>query len=318
MATLRQRIRQVPGYSRARAWLAGDRFSAEIAELLSRSGDLEARCGQAEAALEEVRAERARWRELEDNLPRLLHALSVSTGSLRRLRREVTDLEGSSTELEATAARLGDSVEELWQRSQMVRAEVLHEIRHRTVSVPQEAGESKVVDPEHVESLRREGPFRLNLGCGHLALEGYVNVDMRPLPGVDVVARLDDIPFEVGTVDEIFSAHVLEHFTLVDLRRELLPHWFELLRPGGEFRAVVPDADAMARGLVDGSVSFEDYAAVLMGGQEYDGDFHFSVFTPESMCELLSSAGFDDARVQARGRPLDVCLELEVSSRRPR
>ena len=61
----------------------------------------------------------------------------------------------------------------------------------------------------------------------------YVNIDMRELPGVDVVAPIDQLPFDDGTVAEIHSAHVLEHFPQEDLQRRLLPYWRDKLRPGG-------------------------------------------------------------------------------------
>ena len=99
--------------------------------------------------------------------------------------------------------------------------------------------ESRIVDTERVERLAADG-LRLNLGCGHLALADYVNVDMRELPGVDVVAAIDDLPFDDGSVREIHSAHVLEHFAEEELHRRLLPYWLSQLEPGGEFRGIVP------------------------------------------------------------------------------
>ena len=37
---------------------------------------------------------------------------------------------------------------------------------------------------------------------------------------------------------------------------------------------------------------FEDFREVLYGAQEYEGDAHFTGFTPDSFCELLREAGF--------------------------
>ena len=57
---------------------------------------------------------------------------------------------------------------------------------------------------------------RLNLGCGRMILPGWVNVDIMPLPGVDVLADLNGLaenplPFGEDSVDEILCSHTIEH-----------------------------------------------------------------------------------------------------------
>jgi len=79
---------------------------------------------------------------------------------------------------------------------------------------------------------------------------------------------------------------------------------------------VVPDAEAMLAGHADGSIPFEDLRAVLYGGQEYEGDFHFTMFTAESLGRLLSEAGFVDVVIEDSGRRNDISLELQVAARR--
>ncbi len=54
--------------------------------------------------------------------------------------------------------------------------------------------------------------MRLNLGCGDDIKDGYVNVDTTKLPGVDVLADLNDqLPFKSESVDQIVMKSVLEH-----------------------------------------------------------------------------------------------------------
>lgn len=57
--------------------------------------------------------------------------------------------------------------------------------------------------------------MKLNLGCGRSPLEGWTNVDIAPLPGVDLVVDLDsgDLAkaLEPDTVDASVGRHVLEH-----------------------------------------------------------------------------------------------------------
>ena len=55
--------------------------------------------------------------------------------------------------------------------------------------------------------------MRLNVGCGGKIMDGWVNVDHHPLPGVDVVQNLDVFPwpFESGVANKILASHVFEH-----------------------------------------------------------------------------------------------------------
>ena len=57
---------------------------------------------------------------------------------------------------------------------------------------------------------------RLHLGCGRDVRPGWINLDGREGPGIDVVANLDDcantpLPFEDDSVDEFLASHLLEH-----------------------------------------------------------------------------------------------------------
>jgi hypothetical protein len=67
----------------------------------------------------------------------------------------------------------------------------------------------------------------------------------------------------------------------------------------------------------DGEIDFGALRAVAYGGQEYEGDFHFTAFTPDSMRALLAEAGFDEIELVERARVNGDCLELEMAARRP-
>lgn len=56
---------------------------------------------------------------------------------------------------------------------------------------------------------------KLHIGCGRYHLEGWVNIDIREIKGVDVICDITQgLPFEEESVDLIFSEHVFEHFTI--------------------------------------------------------------------------------------------------------
>jgi SAM-dependent methyltransferase len=79
-------------------------------------------------------------------------------------------------------------------------------------------------------------PLRLNLGCGRNIIPGWVNVDWMALPGVDVVANLNDcattpLPFADDSVDELALSHVIEHLpNALPLMQEL----HRIAKPGAK------------------------------------------------------------------------------------
>ena len=54
---------------------------------------------------------------------------------------------------------------------------------------------------------------KLNLGVGTKPREGYINVDILKLKGVDVIHDLDDFPypFKDNSIDEIYTEYTMEH-----------------------------------------------------------------------------------------------------------
>ncbi len=56
-------------------------------------------------------------------------------------------------------------------------------------------------------------PSRIELGGGRTPREGFYNVDRRPLPEVQHCCDLesDPLPFADDSVEEVYSAHCLEH-----------------------------------------------------------------------------------------------------------
>lgn len=87
-----------------------------------------------------------------------------------------------------------------------------------------------------------QGPVRLNLGCGRDVRDGragWVNVDIAPLKGVDVVCDLAEppYPFAAAAADHVLMSHVLEH---LEDTVTVLEEVHRILRPGGTAEVVVP------------------------------------------------------------------------------
>jgi len=79
----------------------------------------------------------------------------------------------------------------------------------------------------------------VELGCGAKKQPGRIGVDAVDLPGVDVVADLEDgLPFlPDASVDEVHAEHVFEHLENFEgMMREVC----RVLKPGGTCRVRVP------------------------------------------------------------------------------
>lgn len=189
----------------------------------------------------------------------------------------------------------------------------------REVSDPLRASSGALPEPRFVDTAAyREkvdaagGEVRLNLGAGERPRADYVNVDLRPLPETDIIADIRHLPFEAGTVSEIASAHLVEHFREHQLRRQVLPYWRQLLREGGILRIVCPNWAAMLKRLQEGRMSLAEFKLLTFGGQDYEGDDHFSMYTPETLSALLLDVGFRNAQVVADERMNGICPEMEI------
>jgi predicted SAM-dependent methyltransferase len=100
--------------------------------------------------------------------------------------------------------------------------------------------------------LRRERPtdLKVNLGCGPLPAAGWLNID--GAAKADLVQHLGrPLALPDGCARLAFSEHVLEHLDYPASARLFLREAFRILRPGGTFRVVVPDAGKAMRAYVD-------------------------------------------------------------------
>lgn len=262
----------------------------------------------------QLRAVAQRSDSMQDSFNGLQQLLDSVQQAVNDVRSQVEQMATGTAHARDKANSVGDSIAFAVQRIEFVRRELMFELRYGAGAKKDDKAltvTSEILSHEKVEAARRDA-LRLNLGCGHIALDGYINVDRRALPGVDIVAEVDSLPLEAGEVTEIFSSHLLEHFPEEQLRRELLPYYNSLLKAGGVFRAVVPDAQAMIAHYAQGDYPYEDMREVLYGSQDYDGDFHFNMFTPESLSALLVEAGFGTPQVIESGRKNGRCYEFEI------
>jgi predicted SAM-dependent methyltransferase len=95
----------------------------------------------------------------------------------------------------------------------------------------------------------RTSPVLLNLGAGPRGIDDghWVNVDGAADAGVRFLVDFQrPLPFDDGVLDGVFCEHVLEHFSQEDGQR-MAAEVRRILRPGGVFRVIVPDAELVLK-----------------------------------------------------------------------
>jgi predicted SAM-dependent methyltransferase len=139
---------------------------------------------------------------------------------------------------------------------------------------------------------RADNALRVHVGCGPIDIAGWVNVDARPFPHVhlasDSVALAE---FSDGALGEIYLCHVLEHFSFAEVD-QLLVTYHKKMSDGGVLRISVPDFDLAIAAYRASGEDLEFVRMALMGGQDYEFNFHKSVFNKKLLTKLLTEAGF--------------------------
>ena len=144
-------------------------------------------------------------------------------------------------------------------------------------------------------------PKRLNWGCGEHTAPGWLNVDVKSAPGIDLSCDIrEGLPLESDSIDYAVSVHALQELTIP----ELVPALAELrrvLRPGGVLRLVLPDLEKAIRAYLRADEHYfqvEDAQAKSLGGRFivhmlWHG-YSRTLFVGDFLEELLMKAGFMD------------------------
>ena len=141
--------------------------------------------------------------------------------------------------------------------------------------------------------------MKLHLGCGNIIIPNFINVDITPLPGVDVVDDVSTLTkFESNSVELIYACHVLEHFG----HEEILPilkRWWDVLKSGGELRISVPDLDRIVKIYYDNWEHFQTvpntpWIGLIYVGQGTPYDYHKTGFNNCYLSHLLRQARFQE------------------------
>ena len=164
---------------------------------------------------------------------------------------------------------------------------------------------------------------KLNLGCGVLLKEGFINVDRYTLEelkeakgvlhqavvkGRYVQGDVRDLPFKDNFADYILATEILEHIPLADVTKTL-KEWVRVLKPGGRMVITCPDFNALAKQWLETPFlpeTYGDMAQGIYGNQLAPGEFHQSPITPQFLQYYLGSLKLKDGKIHIvpRGSPM--------------
>lgn len=140
--------------------------------------------------------------------------------------------------------------------------------------------------------LNKDGSVLIHLGCGQENNPNYINVDAIPLPHVQIVSNVEKlIMFPGKYADLIYASHVLEHISHKNVI-DVLIEWRRILKTGGILRLSVPDFDKIISIYNHENKEIESIVEPLMGGQNYEFNFHKSIFNETYLKKILADIGF--------------------------
>jgi len=136
---------------------------------------------------------------------------------------------------------------------------------------------------------------KLHVGAGRARLDGWVNVDLQPLPGVDVVADVTQGLRFTG-VEALFAEHFLEHLP-VAAAIGFLQEAHRVLVDGGWVRLSTPNLDWVwaTHYSLTLDAGGKRTAAIAMN-RAFHGWEHQFLWNRELLGEALSACGFDPVR----------------------
>lgn len=134
---------------------------------------------------------------------------------------------------------------------------------------------------------------RLHVGAGKERMDGWVNLDIQDLPGVDVVADVTE-GLDFKDVEAVYAEHFLEHLRIDDAVN-FLAECHRVLAPGGWLRLSTPNLDWvwLTHYRADAPAAEKELQAVI-ANRAFHGWRHRFLWNRELLGRALAACGFDD------------------------
>jgi len=105
---------------------------------------------------------------------------------------------------------------------------------------------------------------RLELGAGHKPQPGYIHMDAKKLPHMELVGDIRRIPMPDFSFDEVYAHWVLEHFAYQEIP-DVLKEWRRVLKVGGLLHLVTNNGAAHLKAFREGIINIHELNWMLFG-----------------------------------------------------
>lgn len=191
---------------------------------------------------------------------------------------------------------------------------VIKVVRDQIRKRQQRTKNEKVID----YLLQNRNTIQLELGAGGRKMKNWISIDISEQSDISLdLSR--QIPFPDNCIAQIYSSHLLEHFSYPHPLMSLLSECYRILKPGGLFKVAVPNARIYIEAYIkpekfdvdmycrykpgfhfNSKIDYVNYMA-------YMGGHHCYMFDNENLLMILANAGFKSCRL----RDFDPDLDLE-------
>ena len=153
----------------------------------------------------------------------------------------------------------------------------------------------RIVRPPRVPQ-NEGGKVYIHLGCGAVNHPRFINVDALPHPHIHHVGGVERLPmFGDASADLIYTCHCLEHISHLEVPA-VLREWSRVLKPGGVLRVSVPDFEKVLRIYEANDRRMDAINEPMLGGQNYEFNFHYSAYNRAWLEKLFADAGLVNIR----------------------
>lgn len=179
-------------------------------------------------------------------------------------------------------------------------------------------------DKQIEQLIKDKSGFRLDIGGGSNPQKGFVNIDILPLPEVDIVWDLEETPWPMPDecVLAATASHVLEHINPhKGVFIKVMDEIWRVLKPNAQFAFVVPYAESHGMYQDPTHCNFINettmaYFDPLHEAQLYQfykpkpWKIEFQAMNRNGLLECILRKRDEDPSYKATSRPLDIVEEM--------